>query len=66
MNDLFTIKLLKQAINERNCAKLTLNILEANNRKYSQAWKEAEADLNYWQGKIVNYEAMLDHLKEAK
>ena len=27
-------------------------------KKYSKKWREAEEDLNYWQGKAATYEAM--------
>lgn len=45
---------LQTALSERDAAKVKFDSLKPGGRK----WREAEEDLNFWQSKVANLEAL--------
>lgn len=55
-------KQLEKAIASRDNVKATLSELVI----HTEAWVEAQADLNFWQGKVATYERMVKNLPNKR
>lgn len=55
MNIDYATKTLANALSERDAARARMNAA----RTGSRAWRDAEEDLNFWQGKAANMEAAI-------
>ena len=55
-------KTLASATASRDAARATMNAARMGTKK----WRDAEEDLNFWQGKVANMQAALRLIDEAR